>query len=137
MNPTLQLIHLSSVGFMTGIIWFVQCVHYPMLHVTDGPDPASGHAEYTKRMSRVVIPAMLMEMALQGLWVIRAPGPYAYGAGVLLLLVWASTFGLQVPLHSRLMSAYDARVHQRLVRTNWIRTAGWSLRLVLVSLPFA
>jgi hypothetical protein len=55
-------------------------------------------------------------------------------AAGLLLAVWGSTFLLQVPCHERLSAGWDEAVHARLVATNWIRTAGWTLRLVLLAL---
>jgi len=38
-----------------------------------------------------------------------------------------------VPQHAALVDGYDAaRVH-RLVRTNWVRTVGWSLRGIIAA----
>lgn len=48
--------------------------------------------------------------------------------------LWASTFLLQVPCHNRLGQAYHPATHQRLVRTNWIRTLIWTSRLLLLLL---
>jgi hypothetical protein len=50
----------------------------------------------------------------------------------LILAIWLSTFFLQVPLHERLAQGFDAETHRSLVNTNWIRTAAWTLRAVLV-----
>lgn len=54
----------------------------------------------------------------------------------LLVLVWLSTFFLQVPLHAVLRREFEPYEHLLLVRTNWIRTIGWSLRGILLSLLF-
>jgi hypothetical protein len=43
----------------------------------------------------------------------------------------ASTLALQVPAHGRLGAAFDPHTHARLVRTNWIRTALWTVRGLL------
>ncbi len=53
-------------------------------------------------------------------------------AAALLAAVWASTAILQVPQHRRLERGFDAEAHRRLVRTNWIRVAGWSFRALLL-----
>ena len=50
----------------------------------------------------------------------------------LLVVIWLSTFLLQVPRHRTLESGFDISVHRRLVGTNWIRTFAWSLRGLLV-----
>jgi len=39
---------------------------------------------------------------------------------------------LQVPSHELLSKGFDSVVHQRLVSTNWLRAAAWSLRGFLV-----
>ncbi|MFM7552563.1 MAG: hypothetical protein ACKO7Q_06955, partial [Actinomycetota bacterium] len=39
---------------------------------------------------------------------------------------WAVTVLLSVPAHARLSARYDAAALDRLVRTNWIRTAAWT-----------
>jgi hypothetical protein len=50
----------------------------------------------------------------------------------LLAVVWASTWLVQVPCHTRLAGGFDAAAHGRLVATNWIRTVGWSARTALL-----
>ncbi len=45
---------------------------------------------------------------------------------------WLSTMILQVPCHEILTLSFDPVVHQKRVSTNWIRTAAWSLRGILV-----
>ena len=56
----------------------------------------------------------------------------AVWAGLALLaVIWLSTALVQVPLHRRLQGGFDAAAHRRLVRTNWLRTAAWTLRAAL------
>ncbi|MEQ1727476.1 MAG: hypothetical protein ABL982_03770 [Vicinamibacterales bacterium] len=55
----------------------------------------------------------------------------AVAGAVLLAIIWASTALLQVPAHNRLERGFDADVHRRLVRTNWIRTVCWTARVVV------
>ena len=52
-------------------------------------------------------------------------------AGLVLAGVHLSTITLQVPAHGRLEHGWDPIVADRLVRTNWIRTIGWTIRGVL------
>jgi hypothetical protein len=69
--------------------------------------------------------------ALAGLVWLRAPAAHAATAAigaVLLAVVWASTFLLQVPCHHRLEQGYEAAAIRRLVATNWLRTLAWSGR---------
>jgi len=52
----------------------------------------------------------------------------------LLVVVWASTFTIQVPLHARLSTGFDENVWRRLVNTNWVRTIAWTGRGVIALL---
>jgi hypothetical protein len=132
------LVHLAATFYMTGVIWFVQVVHYPLVALV-GLDGASRYAQsHARRTGPVVIAAMLVEAATAVLLVVRAPAGTSpalalVGAG-LLVLIWLSTFALQVPAHRRLASGFDARVHRRLVATNWIRTAAWTARAGIATL---
>jgi hypothetical protein len=125
-------LHLVSTLFMVGVIWYVQVVHYPLMACVGGDRFEEYHAQHTRRTGWVVVPAMLLEMltAVALALPTLSPLPAALGRAGLLLLaaVWLSIFGVQVPLHRRLAHGFDARLHRRLVRTNWLRTTAWSLR---------
>jgi hypothetical protein len=75
-------------------------------------------------------------MAIEGvttLWLLIDP-PTSLGralplvAAAILLVVHLSTLLVQVPLHGSLERQFDAERAHRLVRTNWVRTIGWSAR---------
>jgi hypothetical protein len=53
--------------------------------------------------------------------------------GVVLVALWVSTGAYYAPLHGRLATGFDGRLHRRLVRSNWLRTALWSARGVLAA----
>ena len=40
--PALLLLHAASTLAMTGVIWFVQMVHYPLFRYAAAGDPARG-----------------------------------------------------------------------------------------------
>jgi len=135
------LVHLVSTLMMAGVILFVQVVHYPLkARVGAGAFPGyqRGH---TLRTSWVVVPLMIPELA-SAAWLAALPPaptlrPLAWTGLALLGLIWLSTALLQAPDHGRLGGGFDDRVHRRLVRTNWIRTAAWLLRVpVAVILAF-
>lgn len=130
----LLTVHLAATLFMTGLIWFVQIVHYPLMAGVG----ADGFVDYEHRhqrgTGRVVGPAMGIEL-LTGAWLALDPTPIlgrraALGLLAMLALIWASTAFVQVPLHRRLEAGLDAAVVRRLVRTNWVRTILWSARSV-------
>jgi len=86
-------------------------------------------------ISFVVAPLMIAE-ALAAILTIFYQPPNAdwrvlwFGL-ILVAVVWASTFLLQVPLHERLALGFDAEMHRALVNTNWIRTIAWTLRAAI------
>lgn len=140
MNDTVPrlvfLLHLTATLYMVGVIWFVQLVHYPLFARVGTSEFAAYERAHARRTGWVVAPPMLAELvtAVLLLWVRPAGVPlWAAGAGLALVVVnWVSTWAVQIPCHDRLTRGFDAVVHRRLVTTNWLRTAVWSLRGLLV-----
>lgn len=129
------LLHAASTLWMTGLIWFVQVVHYPLFSLVGTDDFATYEHAHTTRTTLVVGPPMLLELAttvmLLGLTSDEVPRGAAWTGAALLALIWVSTALLQVPQHSVLALGFDARAYEVLVQSNWIRTIGWSLRAAL------
>ncbi len=66
MADLLLVLNLFSTVFMTGLIWFVQLVHYPLFdHVADGQFTPY-HRQHTRRTTRVVAGPMLVEAITAG-----------------------------------------------------------------------
>ena len=132
----LLLLNAAATCYMAGLVWFVQRVHYPLFAAV-GPEgfPAYQRA-HLERTSPVVAAPMLVEAVTAGLLVALPPAGIpaaAPAAGLALVaLIWLSTGLLQVPRHRDLTLGFDRGTHRRLVATNWIRTAAWSLRAGLV-----
>ena len=136
MAEWLLLLQAAATLAMVGLIWFVQVVHYPLF----GQVGREGFSDYERahqaRTTLVVAPLMLVEAwtALSLLWLRpEGVGMAAAVTGVVLVgLLWLSTICWQVPAHSRLAVAFTRSVHRRLVNSNWVRTAGWTARGLLV-----
>lgn len=133
---TLLLMNVAATLFMTGLIWFVQIVHYPLFaNVGRGEFPAY-HAAHSRRTTAVVLPIMSLELLTAVLLVATPSAPVpaitAWVALALLLLVWATTALLQVPSHQQLGRGFDHAAIRALGAGNWVRTAAWSARAVLV-----
>jgi len=129
------LAHLAATAFMTGVIWYVQVVHYPLMAGWPHEQFGAWEARHRERTGCAVVPAMLLEALAAGVLAVRRPrglsGRLITLNLVLLACIWASTFLLQVPCHDLLSLGWDERVHARLVQTNWLRVVLWSSRLVL------
>ena len=127
---------------MTGLVWFVQIVHYPLMGKVGPREFVDYEIAHTNRTSIVVAPIMLLELFSGLLYLYFQGWPLEWLASFtvnmyLLGLIWLSTFFLQIPLHRHLSGGFDQRAHQRLVRTNWLRTLLWTVRsLLLVAIIF-
>ncbi|GIW74660.1 MAG: hypothetical protein KatS3mg103_1182 [Phycisphaerales bacterium] len=128
----LLAVHAAATWFMVGLIWFVQLVHYPLFTHVHGEAWRAYHRRHTARTTLVVGVAMPVELFATVWLVSLQPGAASLAGAVLLAIAWACTFFVQVPLHARLAGLDDPHTRMRLiemlVRTNWVRTAAWSVR---------
>lgn len=117
---------------LVGLIWTIQVVHYPLMAQVGEARYAEYQREHMRRITWLVGPLMLAEVGLAlTLWLGAAtPNEERLGwiGALLLLLIWGATAAFSVPAHGRLESGFEPRAHARLVATNWIRTAAWTLR---------
>jgi uncharacterized membrane protein len=127
------LIHAAATLYMTGLIWFVQVVHYPLFSRVGEAGYRQYQVAHQNLTSLVVGPAMLAEL-LTAVWLVWADGRDAWrwvGLAAVAAL-WASTALVQMPLHASLAAGFDAEAHGRLVASNWVRTVLWTGRSGLV-----
>lgn len=137
---TLLSLHAGVTCFMTGLIWFVQVVHYPLMARVTGEAWSAYHAGHQRLTTLVVGVAMPLELVLTGLVVALGAGwlgqpvgapVWSWLGGALLAVIWGSTFLVQVPLHERLSRSHDPAIIRRLVATNWVRTTAWTARALI------
>ncbi|MCH2203047.1 MAG: hypothetical protein MK102_13835 [Fuerstiella sp.] len=129
------LIHVFATLFMTGLIWFVQIVHYP-LFANVGSEEFRTYEERHQRLTTWIVgPAMLVELATALLLLKYLPsecGTLAWIGAALVAVLWLSTATLSVPAHNALTVKYSTVTYNKLVATNWIRTITWTVRAILV-----
>lgn len=128
---TLWQIETLSCCFMTGLIWLIQCVHYPSFRFIDSNRFSDFHQFHSTRITWIVAPVMGVELlsAIALFW------EQAARSGVNLasvLLLWGITAFVSVPCHVKLESGFKQKWWRLLVLTNWSRTVLWSLRLILL-----
>ncbi len=131
----LFFIHVLVTITMTGIIWFIQLVHYPLLNLVGAAQFTTYEVAHTRLITWTVFPWMLIELGTGFLLLWRRPRQVTVvqawiGFG-LLLVIWASTVFLQVPQHHILALGFNAAAQTKLVATNWLRTVVWSVRTLL------
>jgi hypothetical protein len=116
--------------FLTGLIWVVQLVHYPSFQFW-GSRMAEAHAFHSLRISVIVVPVMMLELASSfalSMSAIPYKGWHQLGL-VMVLLIWAITFFYIVPVHNVIpyVDAPGLSI-QKLVSLNVWRTVFWSLK---------
>lgn len=138
---TVLIISTVAAWAMVGLIWLIQIVHYPMLETYSELFPGEAMADHQRRISYVVGPPMAAE-GVTALWLlVRRPDTMsavsAWVAAALLGVALLSTVLLQVPMHQRLATEHDPAALRRLISSNWIRTAAWTLRGILLAAVLA
>ena len=139
-HNTLLLIHFVSTAFMTGLIWVVQLVHYPSFYFIEDKKFINFEKFHKKRISFIVLPVMVLEV-LTGVMLIYFHEETYLETNfisnlIILLIIWIVTFGFSMRMHQKLEKGADSKAIHFLIATNWIRTIGWSLRLVFLISSF-
>jgi hypothetical protein len=128
----MALVHFGITSYLVGLIWVIQVVHYPLFREVGSESFPRYERSHTHRISWVVaLPMMAEGICATSLVVLLRSGPLALYAWLgigLLSVIWLSTATLQMPCHERLSRGFDPMVHRRLVASNWIRTAAWTVR---------
>ena len=126
----LLLTNLAATLFLTGLVWVLQVVQFPLMLQAGGVD-FPGYVKHQRaRNTLVMAPVMLIELITGG-WLLadpRLPHRDVFHAALLLIIIWLVTFGSIIPIHSKLARGFDETRVRTLIRRNWIRTVCWSLR---------
>ncbi|MEZ4705096.1 MAG: hypothetical protein R3A11_07935 [Bdellovibrionota bacterium] len=133
----LMLSQITSTLIMVGVIWMVQCVHYPAFAYMDRDRFPAFHRLHMERISWIVMPTMLVEFVGAVLLCIPrfSDDPVLWMAlnMTLVVLIWLSTFLWSVPIHHQLShKGFDEDAIVRLCNTNWPRTILWSCKAMIL-----
>lgn len=132
-EKVLVMANIVVAVFLTGLIWTIQVVHYPSFrHVGESQFIEFQH-RHMRNISYIVVPLMLIEVFLGISLQLSSVGKSEFLgvtiANILLLLIWIVTFAISSPIHGQLATkGFDIQLINKLVDTNWIRTAAWTLR---------
>ena len=141
MDAVVVLAHAASTWFLTGLIWLVQVVHYPLFAGVGADGFVTYQGQHATRITRV----LALPWAVQGVTTAvllvappaAAPRWLVWLAAALAVVPVAVTVTASVPAHQRLGDGFDVVVHRRLVRTNWARTLAWSAHAVVATILVA
>jgi hypothetical protein len=125
------LAHAAATLVLVGMIWVIQVVHYPLFAAVGQDTFIAYETAHSVRITWVIV----IPWAVQGLTTAAlllappsgVPRWLIIIAAALALIPVVVTITLSVPAHSVLGQGFDAAAHARLVSTNWLRTAAWTL----------
>ena len=123
-------------AILVGIILMTQFVNYPLFNSIHS-DFIKYHKSYTNRMGYVVAPLMLFELILV-IYIIlnHYESLLAIFIVSFTIIIWPSTFLIQVPIHNILSDKKEKNKVRFLIKSNYIRTVCWILKLFFSVLFF-
>ncbi len=131
------MLHLIATVFMTGVVWIIQMLHYPLFNMVGRENFAAYEAAHTNLITVVVMPAMLLELIFTAIIFFappsNIPSSLSWLNAVLLAVIWFSTAFLQVPQHRVLSGGFNETAYRMLVNSNWIRTVAWSAKALIAT----
>lgn len=134
----LQAVLIAQIigsGGMFGVIWVIQLVQYPLMRKVPVGAFREFEQEHQRRITFVVGPLM----ALEGLCVLAVfflrPTCLSFAivlaGGLVEAVAIGTTAVVSAPMHGRMAASGRPDLLDRLIATNWIRTAAWSARAAL------
>jgi hypothetical protein len=126
----LVVTHVAATLFMTGMIWTVQVLHYPLFAVVGVDRFVAYEAAHATRITAIIAVPWAVEVVTTAALLVSTPSGVSRwlvvtGAAMAAIPVLVTVL-LSVPAHAILNRGFDELAHRRLVRTNWLRTLGWT-----------
>lgn len=129
---TLEILHLVVTSILVGIIWIIQMVHYPSFRFVSRENFDPFHRHHTSSITPIVAPAMVIELSLVIYICYREFSIINLTQLTFVLIVWISTFLIQVPIHNKLAEVFSQELVEKLIKTNWVRTILWTAKLLMM-----
>lgn len=130
--PYMDTIHIIVTAMLVAIIWIIQLLHYPTFRFIETDKELAFHRHHTRSISPIVAPLMVAELAIVCLNLYLDLNNTNLFLCLLVMVIWLSTFTIQVPIHTKLSKKYDQSLIDRLIKTNWIRTLCWTVKLLIM-----
>lgn len=133
--------NLGATLVLTGVIWTIQVVHYPLMADVGRDAFAAYEAAHTTRIGAIVWLPWAVQGAATATLLLRRPAGVpaslmVLGAALAALTVLV-TLVASIPAHTVLAAGFDEAAHRRLVTTNWWRTAAWTGHAVVMAVAVA
>ena len=136
---TIAILNLVITAMLTGLIWTIQIVHYPLFAYVSPTDFPNYEKHHVNKITYIVAPLMLSELLLAiCVFIYQTTSStfttLTYLNLAILILIWLSTWLLQVPCHNQLKTEYNLDTIKKLSHTNWLRTLLWTAKTIIAAL---
>ncbi len=128
---SLPLANAAVACALTGLIWTIQVVHYPLFARVGEAEWRAYEREHQRRITLVVAPLMLANVGLALALVLDAATALRWVNLALAGGVFAATLLVYSPQHGRLGTGYDRAAIDHLVALNRWRTAAWTAQALV------
>lgn len=131
------IINLAAAAFLAGLNWYLQIVHYPLFKFIDKKNFVEYHVQHLKKNIFIVFIPMLVEGAFTILFAFDYHGIIPPMIPILCLCLstsmWIISFSHVAPFQDKLtIEGKDSETINKLIQMNWVRTVGWTVKVVLL-----
>jgi len=134
------LINIILSLIAVGLIWTIQLVHYPSMQFISKEKFIDFHNFHSIRISLIAMPLMGLELITSFLLLYNnnenSIQIFFLVNLIIVLLIWLSTFMIQVPFHNILSKGKNSNIISKLTLSNWLRTFLWTVRSMLMIMIF-
>ena len=124
-------------AILVGIIIITQIISYPLFLKVSESSFADYYNTYKNRITIIVIPFMVTELLLTLYIYLYSPNNIFFQISTfILILIWLSTFFIQVPIHNKISIKLEHKMIGKLISTNWMRTFLWILKLFFLCIYY-
>jgi hypothetical protein len=134
MSTVALFIHLIASFSFLGLIWYVQIIAYPQFKMVDPEDWIAYERNHTKRSFWLIAPLFCLEsigILGVGIYLWSAFPALIIASALCYFMAYTATFTIHVPLHRKLSERFNKEEIDRLIKTNWWRTAAWTAKAIL------
>ena len=127
----ISIINLFISSFMLGLITVTQFVSYPLFSKVKLSNFTFYHYHYTNNISFIAAPAMIAELAIAIIIFLNIQSLLSSLNLLIIVILFISTFLIQVPIHNKLKSQGNIVLFKKLVLSNIIRTILWLSKCIV------
>ena len=132
---SVNVLDLVLAAALSGLSWTCSVVHYPLL--SDLHQDGAGVIYFQRHIKRIfpLVGILMAAELIVAAWLCWTDGSTRSVVSLgLVLLIWAITGLFAAPVHQLLVEERATRKDlSRLLRSHHFRTAGWTLRCVIVA----